>query len=376
MRVIVASALGEARLAACLDALHTSAPDWQPEVHVVEERGTREATWNAGLDAVGRDQDVLFLGDDITLTPGFRDALERGAARAEIVGLCTVDPPADDGPAASRRVGDRGYRLARTDGRVTVEALDRGETVEGLEPFGVRACDAVCGCLFLVKAPILRAVERFRPEGMNRWGELIFALEARAAGARVAVVEHYVEHAATSSKAKTDPLLASTSWSTERQLWSRVVDRFVRDEWVSDAGATRIDPGLRRWLDRPGRLVFYGAGTVAAHLLEHAGLGPERVLLCSGLPEEAGVPFQGHEIVPVGAVRFTPTDRVLVTPLHRGEKIAREEILPRLPRNFRGQVGAVGSRTEPGGGRSLCLEELDTEPHWGAPQDPEPLEVR
>ena len=333
MRVILANGLGEDALRACRAALEAAAGDVALDVHVIAEQGTREATWNLGLERAGSDRDVLFLGDDVRLTPGALAALERGARSAEIVGLCTLEPGSD-------RVQDRGYDLVRVDGRVTVEARDRGRRRGDLPAFGVAPCDAVCGCLFYAKASVLGALERFRPEGMNRWGELIFALEARQRGARIAVVEHYVEHAGEGTKHNADPLLSSTSWTTERQLWSRLVDRYVAPSWVRRERVTELAPALVRWLAQERPLVVYGAGTIAELLLRRPELAARPLTLCSGLEEEAGLIFQGQRIRRLDAVSFGPDDGILLTPLHRGERIAAA-LGPRLPDPFHGEIVAV-----------------------------------
>lgn len=341
MRVLVANGLGNATLRSCLEALLTAAPEWEPDLHVIRERGTREATWNAGLDQMGRDEDVLFLGDDVLLTPGFREAVERGAAAADVVGLCTLD-------VGSQRVQDCGYGLARIDGRVTVEALERGRDRRQVPAFGVRSCDAVCGCLFFVKAAVLERVRRFRPEGMNRWGELIFALEARRLGARIAVVDHFVHHAGVGSKQKSDPALSSTSWTTERQLFERLVDRFVAPDWITSERHTAASASLERFLAGPGPLVLYGAGSVAETLLARRDFPHERTTLCSGLAEEAGRSFHGHTIVPVADAPLARADRILVTPLHRGDKIARQVLAPLLAPDFGGVLAAIEREVDSG----------------------------
>ena len=60
-----------------------------------------------------------------------------------------------------------------------------------------------------VKASVFERVPRFRDEGSNRWGEFIFSQEARRSGARVAIVDHYVLHAGSGTKANRDTALAN-----------------------------------------------------------------------------------------------------------------------------------------------------------------------
>ncbi len=336
MKVILASGLGNATLRGCIEALLASEPSAEVDLHVIRERETREATWNAGLDLAGRDDDVLFLGDDVLLTTGWLDALRRGAERADVVGLSTLHPGTDV-------VQDRGYDLVRVDGRVTVEAQDRGRTRREVAPFQVRPCDAVCGCCVFVKREVLAQVPRFRPEeGANRWGERVFAHEARRAGFRVGVVDHHVYHAGNGTKANPDPALASTSAVIERELWERVVSGFVDPAWVTCRRESELDPDLRARVEAPGaRVLVYGVGTVAETLVREARLDPERVAFATGLREEVGHRFHGREVLDVREAPLHLYDTILLTPLHRGEKLLNDVVGPLLPEGFAGEVCAV-----------------------------------
>jgi hypothetical protein len=121
VKVVVLSALGNEVARRCVDALLATTPA-AFDLHLVRERGFRERTLNAALALVGRDDDVLFLGDDVELTPGWWQALQAQRERAEILGLCTLD-------AESGRVQDRGYDLAELDGEVTLLSRD-GDSYE------------------------------------------------------------------------------------------------------------------------------------------------------------------------------------------------------------------------------------------------------
>ncbi len=336
MRILVASALGGAALRSCVESLLETIPaDVSFDLHVLREQATREATLNRALESLGRDDDWLFVGDDIRFTPGWWQAVARGLSEADVVGLATLDP-------ATGAASDRGYRLVEIDGDVTLEAIDRGARPEALDGFGVRACDAVCGCLFAVRRRVFERVGGFREEGANRWGELIFAQEARRAGHRIAVVDHWVEHRGVGTKSHASLALRSTSHAVEAGLWQRVVDRFVDRERIAAVRRSAVSDALVGFCgtgETP--LLLYGIGTVARRLDAVLGLGARPLVVTSGLSEETGLEFAGTRVVALDEIDFHRIGRVLVTPLHRGEQIVRETLRPRLPEGFRGRLAWV-----------------------------------
>lgn len=336
----MASALGDTVLRRCLEGLRAHGDEGPPlEVHVVPERGSREETLNAGIQRAGTAEDVLFVGDDIGFTPGWRAALERHGPAGEVLGMCTLDP-------GTQRIQDRGYDLVEMDGEVVLEARDRGIDRDEAPAFGARACDAVCGCFLWVRAPLLQALGGFPLEGSNRWGEFLFAQQARRRGARVAVVEHYLEHAGQSTKSNPSLALRSESRGLERSHWQALVRRYVAAEDVRRRVERRVDPDFVRALADPRRrVVLFGVGTVAERLLEAARPELGRWTLTSGLDEEAGTSVGGHVVQPLDAVDWSAHDWVIVTPLHRGERLWKTRLADR-----------IGPAPPDGGPRVSCVE--------------------
>lgn len=345
MKIVILSALGNEVARRCVDALLATTPaDF--DLHLVRERGFRERTLNAALAQVGTGDDVLFLGDDVELTLGWWEALHAHRERAEILGLCTLD-------AESGRVQDRGYDLAVLDGEVTLLAQDRGADPDAVVPFGFRPCDAVCGCTLYVRASVFQQVPAFREEGRNRFGEFVFAREARRAGARIGVVDHFVRHGGKSTKHNPDPALRSTSWAAERELWAGLVRAWVDPADVRIRLESVIAAGLAgRLRGSGGRTLVYGAGTVADRLARAFPEAAARWTFASGLPEEAGIPFHGGQVQSISKVPLSDFDWILITPLGRGERIAERVLAPLLPPGFAGRISEIVTE-ETDGGRLL-----------------------
>jgi GT2 family glycosyltransferase len=335
MKIVVLSALGNDVLRRCLDSLLATSPTGEHDVHLVRERGFREQTLNAALAVAGTDDDILFVGDDIEFTPGWYEALEKHYDSGDILGLSMLYP-------GTGMVQDRGYDLIRLGERITLEAWERGRPVAGTLPFGTRYCDAVCGCFMLVKARVFSRVSRFDEAGRNRWGEFIFASDARHSGARVAVIDHFLYHHGNSTKANRDKVLSSVSYQVERLMWDEVVRRCVRPEDVRLRRREALADEFRELLaNGSGRVLFFGIGTVTEFILAQRQLDVGRIGFCSGLPEEAGMEFHGERVLSVEEAPFQEFDWIVVTPLVVGERLCRELILPRLPADFDGRVSTV-----------------------------------
>lgn len=335
MKIIVLSALGNEVLRRCVDSLLATLPTGEPDLCLVRERGFREQTLNAALAVAGTDDDILFVGDDIEFTPGWYGALKKYYDSGDILGLSMLYP-------GTGMVQDRGYDLIRLGERITLEARERGRPVDEIIPFGTRGCDAVCGCFMLVKASVFRRVKRFDENGQNRWGEFIFASEARRHGATIAVIDHFLYHHGESTKANRDKALSSVSYQVERRMWDDIVRRYVRPEDVRVQRREVLADEFEDFLvNDKGRVLFFGIGTVTEFILAQTRLDVGRVAFCSGLPEEAGTEFYGQRVLSIDEARFREFDWILVTPLFIGEKLCRELVLPRLPGDFEGRVSTV-----------------------------------
>src|SRR3990172_6497705 len=157
MNIVIISALGNEAARKCINSLYATTPENRFDLFVVRERGFREQTLNQALKIVGKEKDVLFVGDDIQFTAGWFEALITHYEEADILGLSMLYPD-------TTKIQDRGYDLVDLDGRIILEPRDRGKTKESAAPFTWRACDALCGCFMLVKSEVFKLVPEFREE--------------------------------------------------------------------------------------------------------------------------------------------------------------------------------------------------------------------
>jgi hypothetical protein len=244
-------------------------------------------------------------------------------------------------------VENRGYQVVEVDGQFTLEAIDRGRSLDALDAFGVRSCDAVCGCCMLVRSHVFEKVKRFRREGVNRWGELIFAAEAKRLGSKIAVSDHCLFHGGVGTKSNPKNDLRSTSYQVERGPWERVVERYLRPLGPSVRRRNVLEPDLTsRLRSRTTRLLFYGIGTVTEMLLEKGRTPMEQLEFCTGLKEEVGVTFRGRRVQWVGDVQVEHYDWIVLTPLHLGRKLYEKHFRSRLTPQFRGAISEILIRTQ------------------------------
>lgn len=321
MRIAVLSALGNVVLQQCLHSLFETTPHGDFDLHVLRERGFREQTLNYALELLGRKEDILFAGDDIIFTPGWREALESHLTEADILGMSMLYPE-------TATVQDRGYDLVQVDDRIVLEAKDRGLAQNAVAPFGSRACDAVCGCFLYVKKNVFNFVHEFSKDGKNRWGEFIFICRARKHGIKAAVIDHFLYHGGTGTKSNTDKALSSISYQAERGIWESIVSKYVEQSFITRSYRCEISQTLANILSEAEDILLYGAGTVSEHLFRH--LEGKRLTICSGLPEEQGLSFHRYTVEGYEKALDRSYDLIVMTPLHVGRGLYQKNIAPRI----------------------------------------------
>jgi len=321
MKVVVLSALGNAVAQRCISSLleTTTAVDF--DLYLVREKGFREQTLNQALLLAGMDEEILFVGDDIEFTPGWYEALMDNYDIADILGMSMLYP-------GTTKVQDRGYDLVQIDDRITLEAKDRGLSKNEITAFGSRRCDALCGCFMFVKKKVFNFMREFSEEGQNRWGEFIFICQARKQGASVAVIDHFLYHGGKSTKSNPDKALSSISYQAERGIWESIVNKYVDKSFIARSYSCEISESLANILSEAEDILLYGAGTVSEHLLKY--LDGKRVTICSGLPEEQGMLFNGYEVEDYEKALAKSYDLILMTPLYIGSDLYKRYIVPKI----------------------------------------------
>lgn len=331
MKIVILSSQGNATAKICLDALLNTAPGSDFDIHLFREKGFREQTLNYALETVGTKDDVLFIGDDILLTPGWYEALQNNLEKAHILGMSMLYPQ-------STKVQDRGYDLMGA--KSLLEPKDRGQNYNSIENFDFRFCDAVCGCFLYIKAEVLAKVASFSEKGVNRWGEFIFIAEARKAGFTCGVIGHYLHHGGVSTKNNPDKKFSSASYLVEHGWWEDIVREFVDPAWVRTGPQNHLDDSLAQLFSLPNtRILIYGAGTVAEFIINSldGNLGAD-IEICSGLSEEVGLSLLGHELKNAATISPSRFDTILMTPLHMGKGLFHKILEPQLSANFSGRI--------------------------------------
>jgi len=335
VKVVVLNALGNAVACNCIRSLLATTPVDNFDVHVIRERGFRERTLNHALSVVGVDDDVLFVGDDIEFTKGWYEALTNSYDRADILGCSMLYP-------GSEKVQDRGYDLMQVDERITLEAKDRGLLRSDVVPFGFRHCDALCGCFMLVKPDVICLVGGFSEEGQNRWGEFIFACQARRHGATMGVIDHFLYHTGNSTKSNPDAKLSSVSYHMERGLWEQIVARHVQASNIKTRVCSVLEETFRTRLeDTNSRILVYGIGTVSEFLVRELLPNVGHVSFATGLVEEVGQQFAGRTVLSISETPLAEFDWILITPLYIGEDIYRQTVKPLLRGDSQARVSVV-----------------------------------
>ncbi len=337
MKIAILSALGNEVLKRCLCSLLETYSKGDHDIFIVRERESREETLNAALEITGRHEDILFVGDDIIFTPGWHEIMMEYYDVADIIGFSTLYPETNN-------VQDNGYDLIRVDDRITLEAKNRGRSKSEIEPFGYRMCDGLCGCFMLVKKNVFNLVPSFSKDGQNRWGEFIFTHLAKRKKARVAVLQHYVYHGGISTKSNPDKRLSSISYKLEREIWESILGKYVDSNTVSMKYRQELSDTLSNSLNKSEDILLYGAGTVSEFLLKQ--LEGKAVTICSGLPEEQGIEFNGYTVLDYSDAIRMPYDLIVMTPLYVGESLYGKYIKHNYKENSNASVVAITISTE------------------------------
>jgi hypothetical protein len=125
--------------------------------------------------------------------------------------------------------------------------------------------------------------------------------------------------------------LSSTSYQVERKIWENIVLKYVDSSMISRKYSCELSEQLRHLLASAEDILFYGAGTVTEHLLEYTK--DKNVTICSGLPEEKGILFNGYKIENYEKALLRPFDLIIITPLYIAQDLYRSYIQPNLYEN-------------------------------------------
>lgn len=314
MRIVICSSLGnDSLMRTLLSLLRELPPDI--DIDIVRERAFREETLNFALSR-HQGGDLLILGDDVLFTEGWYATLVKYQRDDIILGFPMLYPDTEI-------IQDHGYDLVDIDGKISLLPSLRGETKKRV---AVRDCDAVCGCAMFIGGKVWQALPKFSLEGKNRWGEAIYGFLAKKKGFSLKVLDHFLYHFGKSTKSNKDKAYSSESFLLEKDIWGKIVDKYVPKSFVKRKIERKISTALKELMHSGQKILIYGVGSVADFIakdklaiLNKSG----RIGFCSGLPEEAGVLFHGNNIGYYQGVDFSQYDRVLITVLGKEQEIYR-----------------------------------------------------
>lgn len=299
----------------CIDSLIDTTDGMNFDLRIIKEGKYREATLSKILKDYN-DQDILIFGDDIIFTPGWFESLVANMGKGDIIGFSMLYPDTDI-------VQDTGYDLVAIDGEIFLKPQNRGKKKNEIEKFNNRECDALNGCAMFIKNRVIKKIAEFPKEGKNRWGEFLYANEAKNKGFRVIVLDHYLYHYGVSTKVNPDKSFSSESYLAEKELWSDIVKKYINKDRIKIRCQRKLSDKLREILSREKNILFYGAGTVTKFIYENLEeiLSQKHVDICSGLPEEEKKPFCGKKLLYSSNVEFDKYGIIIITVFQKEKKI-------------------------------------------------------
>ena len=273
---------------------------------VVEELSTREQTLNNIIKIRNKKKDTLIIADDILFRDGWLEALEKSYQNGDIIGFSMID-------AKKGLLQDFGYDFIKIDGKLSYQGLYKHESLDNFNLPTYRYCDSVTGCAMLVKSHVFDIVAEFPQEGSNRWGEMIFSHLAAKQELKTIVLSAHLEHYGISTKQKDSVKESSLSWLVERGLWDYAVEKHLLDVTPIKSVFTIVDETLKDKIEESKNVLIYGCGVNADRIISILDIKKHAV--CSGLPEEIGMPFHDAIIMDVDLVDFELFDYIVITPI-------------------------------------------------------------
>jgi len=275
------------------------------KVRTVTESEIRELTLNNILLERDIEKDLFVVADDIVFLEGWYESLSKNYSRGEIFGFSMID-------AKSGLLQDFGYDFIEIDGQLSCIGLHKNTKANETELREYRECDAVTGCAMLIKKEVFDDVHEFSIDGSNRWGEILFSSIAKKYGHRTIVLASHLRHYAISTKQNKDPQKSSISWLVERDRWSSVVQKYLKEIDSPKKITTKVSKKLMELITNSSAPLLYGAGTIADAILVSLE-SSDNVTVCSGLPEEEGLKIQNENIKNINLIDKLSHDNIIIT---------------------------------------------------------------
>ncbi len=275
------------------------------QICMIIEKDSREKTLNTILEKRDTQRDLFIVADDIIFLNGWYESLANNYIYGEIIGFSMID-------ANSGLLQDFGYDFVIVDDELSYEGLYKHTKKEELNLPEYRECDAVTGCAMYIKKTVFDDVKQFPLEGENRWGELLFSHMASKYGHNTIVLNAHFRHYGISTKQNKDVKKSSMSWLVEKKLWSKAVNKYLKDVKPKKVIKTAISNELVKLINQSKKCLIYGAGTVADTIISSLN-EISKVDLCSGLNEEVGLQLRRIKIKSVNRIEPSTYNVIIIS---------------------------------------------------------------
>lgn len=314
MQIYIIRSLPDPHAKQCIESLlKTSGGNINAnDISVIDEDSTREDTLNQILSQHNQPDDLFIVADDIRFHSGWFEVLQSNLGNGDIIGFSMVNPQ-------TGLLQDFGYDFIDIDGKLSYRGLHKHEHPDSVTLPQFRECDSITGCAMYIKRSVLKKVDHFPIEGMNRWGEMLYCVAAKRVGFKILVLSFHLDHTAISTKQKLSVEKSSLSWLVERDLWENVVNTYLTHILPRQYVNRSLDQRLRHQLETANFPLIYGCGTIADFIIDQTQL--EKFVVCSGLAEEVGAKFHDHKVQDIKKLDLRQHDLILITPIGYDGKI-------------------------------------------------------
>jgi len=288
----------------------------------VQELETREATLQLICSKRDKQKDLIVISNDIWMPDGWREQIESHYDKFDIFGFVMTK-------MYTNIITNYGFDFVNTDGKLSYTAYGKGDEYTSTLP--PRQCDIINGCFMYIKAEVLNEID-FVLDGYNHWAELIFCADAIGKGFKVGCLGHRIYHEGNSSKNTKELNNSTVSYIIERELWAEMVAKYLHAVTPRLVYDTSISNDVLELFNES--CLIYGCGTIT----ERLGREFNTLTICSGLPEEIGRVFNGHEVNDINDIDGTKFTHVINTANTIINALSRYKIINLINRGGRIEI--------------------------------------
>lgn len=279
----------------------------------MDELEIREKTLNNILERRTPNNDLFIVSDDIIFTENWFSNLKNNMKNGDIIGFSMAKP-------GKKTLSNRGFEFVKINKKISYLPKLKGQGFQlGEEGFG--NCDFVTGCCMFIKSDVLGRNIMFSEDGNNRWGEILFANEARNMRFSVICLNHVLFHGGISTKNKSEKF-SSTSYLIEQKIWDEVVGKHLKNVKCKTNLVVEISENLKKIIENNEKKLIYGCGFVADSIISNCKC--KNIEVFSGLPEEKGLKFHNFEVKFIEDVNLKRFGQVIITAIGYEEEVIKK----------------------------------------------------